>query len=152
MKKYIKNEFAQVEKIFTYKGRECIVIFNCHGYRCGYVSTNYDADYDKLNDFINVHGGLTYNGTLPYDYGQSEHFFVGFDCGHIGDKEDYLRAYRYGLITKRKYLENIAIQHKYDSDGVVRSAQYVVRECKKLVEQLIQINIQKLIERLNSEV
>ena len=139
MKKYIKNEFAQVEKIFTYKGRECIVIFNCHGYRCGYVSVNEDVDYNKLNDFINVHGGLNYSGILPYDYGQSEHFFVGFDCSHICDMEDYMQAYQYGLITQRLCFERLSIQRSFDFGGVIRSTQYVVRECKKLVEQLNQI-------------
>lgn len=32
------SKFVVVEKQFEYKGHDCICIFGCRGYRCGYVS------------------------------------------------------------------------------------------------------------------
>ena len=140
MKKYIKNKFAQVEKIFTYRGHECIIIFTRHGVRNGYVSVKYNIDYEKLNDKgARAHGGLTFSGRLPYDYGQTKKYYIGFDCNHIGDKEDYLQAYKYGLINADECYEKSAIQRKYDDDSVFRSIEYVTRECIRLVDWLSDI-------------
>ena len=137
MKTYIKNKFARVEKIFTYNGHECIVIFTRHGYRCGYVSVKNDIDCEELNDRgVTVHGGLTFNGKLPYNYGQSKNYYIGFDCGHCGDREDYLQAYKYGLLNADECYEKSAIQRKYDDGGVIRSIEYVTRECIRLVDWL----------------
>ena len=137
MKTYIKNKFARVEKIFTYNGHECIVIFTRHGYRCGYVSVKNDIDCEELNDRgVTVHGGLTFNGKLPYNYGQSKNYYIGFDCAHCCDREDYLQAYKYGLINADECYEKSAIQRKYDDGGVIRSIDYVTHECIRLVDWL----------------
>ena len=136
MKTHIKNKFAQVEKIFTYNGHECIVIFTRRGYRCGYVSVKNYIDCEELNDKgACVHGGLTFSGRLQY-YGQSKKYYIGFDCEHCGDREDYLQAYKYGLINADECLERTAIQRKYDTGGVIRSIEYVTRECIRLVDWL----------------
>ena len=34
------DKFGVLEKQFDYKGHDCICIFNCLGYRCGYVSVD----------------------------------------------------------------------------------------------------------------
>lgn len=39
------SKFVVVEKQFEYKGHDCICIFGCRGYRCGYVFVD---DIDKL--------------------------------------------------------------------------------------------------------
>ena len=137
MKKYIKNEFAQVEKIFTYNGHECIVIFTRYGYRCGYVSVKNDIDYEELNDRgVTVHGGLSFNGKLLYNYGQSKNYYIGFDCGHAGDREYYSQAYKYGLLNADEAVERCVIQQRYDDNSVIRSIDYVTHECIRLVDWL----------------
>ena len=126
------KKFAVVEKIFEYKGHECVIIFNCLGSRCGYVSVNEDKDYDEWN--IDCHGGLTFNGELPYDYGHKEKYFIGFDCGHYCDYQNKEQAFKYGLIneTEYYYYKNSHL----DLGGVERDLEYVENECKKIVEQL----------------
>ena len=140
MKTYIKNKITKKKKIFTYNGHECIVIFTRHGYRCGYVSVKNDIDCEELNDRgVTVHGGLTFNGKLPYNYGQSKNYYIGFDCAHCCDREDYLQAYKYGLINADECYEKSAIQRKYDDGGVIRSIEYVTRECIRLVDWLCNV-------------
>lgn len=36
------SKLGIVEKQFEYKGHDCICVFNCLGYRCGYVSVDDD--------------------------------------------------------------------------------------------------------------
>lgn len=126
------RKFAVVEKIFEYKGHECVIVFNSLGFRCGYVSVNEYKDYDEWN--IDCHCGLTFSGPLPYDYGQKEKYFIGFDCGHICDYQNKEQAFKYGLISETEYyyLKNSSV----DLGGVERDLEYVENECKKIVEQL----------------
>lgn len=132
------SKFAVVEKVFQYKGHECICIFNHLGYRCGYVSVYDDIDaenYMKL-DYDDCHGGLTFGGELPYNYGQTWKKYIGFDCGHSCDGCDFEQAYKYGLITEEE-------RDRWDNDffylktNPVRSLDYVEYNCKKLVNQIV---------------
>ena len=50
------SKFAEVESHFEYKGHDCICIFNCRGYRCGYVSVDHNKDYNEYD--IERHCGL----------------------------------------------------------------------------------------------
>ena len=61
-----KTKFAIVEKKFEYKNHECICVFNCLGFRCGYVSVEENKEFTNYD--IDCHCGLTYNGELPIDY------------------------------------------------------------------------------------
>lgn len=123
------SKFGVVEKQFEYKGHDCICVFGCLGYRCGYVSVD---DDDKEYD-IECHGGLSFSGTLPYDYGQKETYYIGFDCGHICDGNDYDLALKYGLINEKQYNNFIEMPTFLQP---VRSVEYVEDECKKIVDQL----------------
>lgn len=126
------RKFAVVEKIFEYKGHECVIVFNCLGFRCGYVSVKEDKDYDEWD--IDCHCGLNFNGELPYDYGQKEKYFIGFDCGHICDYQNKEQAFKYGLISETEYY--YFKNSRLDLGGVERDLEYVENECKKIVEQL----------------
>ena len=103
------NKFAVVEKQFEYRGHDCICVFTRNGFRNGYVSVNDDRDYDEYD--IDCHGGLTWSGELPYDYGQKKTYYIGFDCGHWGD---------YTIFW----------------DGIAWPLEYVEEQCKKIVDQL----------------
>lgn len=77
---------------------------------CGYAVIPedhpfYGEDYDEVEGYIDVHGGLTFSGELDGIDG----FLLGFDCNHYGDSP---------------YVE--------DED-------YTLSECKRLVDQLIEI-------------
>lgn len=78
---------------------------------CGYAVIPedhpfYGADYDDVEDGIDVHGGLTFSGELDGIYG----FLLGFDCNHYCDSPE------------------------------VQDEEYTLSECKRLVDQLIEID------------
>lgn len=127
------KKFAVVEKQFQYKGHDCICIFCRNGYRCGYVSTAFRRYYSRFD--INCHCGLNFAGVLPEAYAPKKPFYIGFDCGHICDGRDIRLAYEYGLIDEvtKEMLEK---DFHYLSDYPVRDVDYVVEQCKKIVDQL----------------
>ena len=131
------KRFAVVEKIFEHKGHECVCVFNMLGFRCGYVSVKEDKDYVTYD--IDCHGGLTFNGELPYEYGQKEKYFIGFDCGHFCDYQNKEQAFKYGLISETEYYyyKNCLL----DFSGAERTLEYVEEQCKKIVDQLEQQGI-----------
>lgn len=125
-------KFAVVEKKFDYKGHECICIFNRLGFRCGYVSVKEDKDFDSYD--IDCHCGLTYNGELPQEYAPKHKYYIGFDCGHICDKQDIDQAYAYGLITLQEHLLQKSFLPNFGDK--IRSLEYVENQCKKIADQL----------------
>jgi len=130
------EQYAVVEKRFEYKGHECICIFNRYGFRCGYVSINKQVDFDDYENFeIVCHGGLSFSGKLPKAYKPQREYYLGFDCGHLGDGVDYGIAYQYGLLNTKEYLSIIYINEMLFNGGA-RSLDYVVKNCKKIVDQL----------------
>lgn len=129
----MKNKWAVVEKHFQYKGHDCICIFNRNGFRCGYVSTTLNHDHHEID--IECHWGLTFSGVLPEEYAPKEPFYVGFDCGHCEDGLDTKLAYEYGLIDNITK-ERLDKAFFYLNDCPVRDVEYVENECKKIVDQL----------------
>ena len=127
------DKLAVVEKQFEYKGHDCICIFGCRGYRCGYVSVADDKDYA-----IECHCGLSFGASrLPEYYNPKKDYYIGFDCGHICDGNDYDTALKYGLIDEKQYNNFIEMQiHLSTFLQPVRSVEYVEEQCKKIVDQL----------------
>ena len=125
-----------IEKQFEYKGHDCICVFNCLGYRCGYVSV--DDDNNRYEYDIDCHCGLSFGpSTLPKDYNPKKTCYIGFDCGHICDGNDYDTALKYGLINEKQYNNFIEMQiHLPTFLEPVRSLEYVEEQCKKIVDQL----------------
>ena len=137
------RQFAVVEKIFQYKGHECICIFTRLGCRCGYVSVDddlssgrYHERYDHTKLDYACHGGLSFGGRLPFDYGQTKSKYIGFDCGHYFDGADFEQAYEYGLITEEEWYRRND-DFYYLIEYPVCSLDYVEQNCKKLVDQII---------------
>lgn len=125
-----------VEKQFEYRGHDCICVFNCLGYRCGYVSVDNYTDcyvYD-----IDCHCGLSFGASrLPEYYNPKETYYIGFDCGHICDGRDWDMALKYGLIAEQRYNELMKMEILSPTLlQPVRSLEYVEEQCKKIVDQL----------------
>lgn len=137
----MKNE------IFEYKGYKCAVIFVNDSHYCGYVGVpkdhpaygleyyTFDISLDEItedtykqkpvmldiND-ISVHGGLTFAdnhvGRKDIIIDESENLWVfGFDAAHSGDKTAYTNF----------------------TGDVFRTLDYMTLECKKLADQLYEI-------------
>lgn len=131
------SKFGVVEKQFEYKGHDCICVFNCLGYRCGYVLVD---DYKDCYEYdIECHCGLSFGASrLPECYNpKKETYYIGFDCGHICDGNDYDTALKYNLINEKQYNNFIEMQiHLPTFLEPVRSLEYVEEQCKKIVDQL----------------
>lgn len=122
------KKFGVVEKQFEYKGHDCICVFTHLGFRNGYVSVKENKDFSTYD--IDCHCGLTYNGKLPEYYNPKTQYYIGFDCGHVWDGIDKIQAYNYGLVDEKM------LEYMYDNLEPVRDLEYVVEQCKHIVEQL----------------
>jgi hypothetical protein len=85
-------------------------------HRCGYVEVPKDhglfkIEYQEIELYIGVHGGLTFSGSLPFHSDDSRHWF-GYDCAHSGDKS-YINP-----------------------NGIERTLDYCIEECETLAKQL----------------
>ena len=130
------SKFAEVESHFEYKGHDCICIFTAAGYRCGYVSVDNNKDFEEYE--IDCHCGLSFGAErLTKDFNPKKDYYIGFDCGHICDGNDYATALKYGLLTEQRYNELIETQIYLPTFlQPVRSLEYVENECRKIVDQL----------------
>ena len=130
------SKFGVVEKQFEYKGHDCICTFNCLGYRCGYVSVDGNKDFNEYD--IDCHCGLSFGvERLSKECNPKKDYYIGFDCGHICDGNDYDTALKYGLIDEKRFNEFLEIQiHIPTFLQPVRSLEYVENECRKIVDQL----------------
>ena len=106
------------------------VTCNRMGYRCGYVRVPpghpwHGKDYDSLDPYPEVHGGLTF-AEADTDCGKGgadNAWWVGFDCAHYGDAPDpelpgSEQMLKYGL--------------EY---GTIKTTEYVSEECRNLARQ-----------------
>lgn len=134
------SKFCVVEKQFEYKGHDCICVFNCLGYRCGYVSVD---DYKNRSEYdIDCHCGLSFGASrLPEYCNSKKDYYIGFDCGHICDGHDYDTALKYGIINEKQYYNLIEMEMRLSTFlQPVRSLEYVEEQCKKIVDQLEEEN------------
>mgnify|MGYP003294415751 CR=1 FL=1 len=129
------------ETRFEYKGFPCVVLFQWLGHRCGYIGIPknhkfYNVDYMELD--ISCHGGLTYSESYLYGQEDGDIWWIGFDCGHYVDKQDYESVKKY-YSDNEEVMKNIAwVQENSlsQSFGQVRNLDYVINECKSIVDQL----------------
>ena len=75
--------------MMEYKGMRGYLRKSVAGIWCGYVELPKDHPIliDKQYKDLDVHGGITWDkDKLPWQMDHSADFFyVGFDCGHLGD-------------------------------------------------------------------
>jgi len=120
----------------------CLIVFQAHGHRCGYVGVNKnelivnDEELEKLE----VHGGVTFlrDGSREYKHEKGNYRYIGFDCGHSYDKVDVKCSKKYFFdndFVKRVILDMIKID-EYNPLCTVKTQEFVEDEIKKLVTQL----------------
>jgi hypothetical protein len=79
----------------TKSGLPALILQMPMGFHCGYVGVPsdhpaYGKEYDDaMLGSIDVHGGLTYAGTVPQKP-QSPFWAFGYDCAHSGDAHSAL--------------------------------------------------------------
>jgi len=111
-------------------GFEWEVTANRIGYRCGYVRIPaghpwHGKDYDYVDPYPEVHGGLTFAqpDTDCGKGGEDNAWWLGFDCAHAGDAPDpELPGYHPAM-------------HSLLTHGSIKPTSYVAAECRSLAEQ-----------------
>ncbi len=155
----------KIEKDFVYRGYRCVVIFTDMGHRCGYVGVDENSslwkkdyyDYLPINKsklewenfseeseditvgiHFDVHGGITFaDGGKNSEYPvESDFWWFGFDCAHYNDKIDIEKLKEY--FPNSKLNETRINLYSNFSSGEVRTLDYVMDECKNLVDQIIE--------------
>jgi hypothetical protein len=116
-------------------GFEWEVTNNGIGYRCGYVRIPpghpwHGRDYDSVEPYPDVHGGLTFAkaDTECGKGGEDNAWWLGFDCAHAGDATDPSLPDRDGRPLPAVMLHHFA-------GDVIRTTDYVEAECRSLIEQ-----------------
>ena len=71
---------------WIHNGYDCYLRHGVFNAPCGYVAIPedhplYEVMYDDYEDFVNVHGGVTFTDRVPGIDG----WLVGFDMAHAGD-------------------------------------------------------------------
>ena len=122
-----------LEKREQYKGIFYKVVLQRLGHRCGYVEIPKDLNISK-RDFsfdsdLEVHGGITYAKV------ENETKVIGFDCAHYMDGIDVEKAMEH--FTDLSDNELMFLSWGI-GDGKVRSLEYVEKECKNLIDQLLE--------------
>ena len=112
----VKFKELKGEKI----GKRGIVPIFC----AGNLKPDDNVSMDLLFD---VHGGITFSGK---DVAGKKGWWIGFDCAHSGDARDV------GLMDERHKKINEEIHLDFPGD-IVRTTEYVEKNCKNLIEQII---------------
>lgn len=140
MSKQYYNELARGSHL----GFDWYVAHNDLGYRVGYVKLSRGHPWwmmpcDYLNEFVSVHGGLTYAEKGPPrhvpDFGYQ--WWIGFDCGHCWDAPDR-ELIRPELLSQWEFLFLETGINTFDllsSGGTIKDLDYVIAECVGLCEQ-----------------
>ncbi len=119
-----ETNLLEVGEHFTY---HWAIGHNSLGFRTGYVRIPlghpwYGLEYDAIP--AEVHGGLTYAD-------KHDGWWIGFDCGHSGDAPDpKLPGFFIGG----------------GMQGVVRTQDYVIMECRRLCEQAAIAGLEGLVK------
>ena len=97
-----------------------------------------DKSRTRMDVYFDIHGGLTFGGNHhPID---CELWWLGFDCGHYGDKND-LEMLEELWSDDEIIRSRIKIEKAYSmgDDGIIRDLDYVRGECMSLVDQIIEL-------------
>lgn len=116
-----------VEKVFSYRGYQCYVVFLPAGWRCGYVGIPAAKNKEYKYNTLQCHGGITYSeDTCPIPCVQASDFWwIGFDCAHYGDGVD--------LNACEKYYGHS--HFALPMAGHIRTVEFCEKELKNIVDQ-----------------
>jgi hypothetical protein len=133
------NINGPVELMAEYRGHLYVVYLTPMGHRCGYVGVRkgeeaYGQRYLDL-ERIACHGGLTYCADrLPFDDKPDGLWWIGFDCAHYCDEPD-LDAVR--AVWGDEKHDRLAKVYGGVKMGEIRSLDYCVRQCERIIDQLM---------------
>lgn len=115
-------------------GFEWEVTSNGIGYRCGYVRIPaghpwHGKDYNSVEPYPDVHGGLTFAepDTDCGKGGEDNAWWLGFDCAHMGDAPD-------PSLPGGDHRRHVNMPELFSRDTIKDTA-YVMAECVRLAEQ-----------------
>lgn len=85
----------KIEKEFEYLGLPCVCKYFYRGYRTGYVGIGKNhslcgKDMFELDDYIDIHGSVTYSEAGGKNDLSDGYWWIGFDFAHAGDKRTEL--------------------------------------------------------------
>ena len=105
------------------------VTSNGAGYRCGYVRIPaghpwHGKDYDDIEPYPDVHGGLTFAEADTHcgKGGEDNAWWLGFDCGHVGDAPD-------------PELPGYYARGNWSGNDTIKGTGYVTLQCMILADQ-----------------
>ncbi len=108
------------------------------GHFCGYVRIPEEHLYFRKEDIdLDCHGGITFNQI-------HEEHWIGFDCAHSADyipSMQLIRKTMPELIELRKMFpipEDLK-NHPWDNP-IYRNMEYCIKECKRMIEQLVNLD------------
>jgi hypothetical protein len=119
----------------TAAGLRAVIVATPMGHRCGYVGVplghvHYGKFYDDMPHEIEVHGGLTYSSNDNNYPVESDLYWFGYDCAHLGDKKD-------PALMSDRYKEVYSVMlDLLRMDEVVRDLPFCINECENLAIQL----------------
>lgn len=120
-----------------YKGFEWLVTFTGSGHRCGYVAI--DPDNDSSYPELDCHGDVTFYGKheaiLSHFNINCPDVWIGFDCAHGEDAKDEKSVILY---FGKDHAETIKdFFSSWEDYSTVKSFKFVEKQCKKIINQLI---------------
>lgn len=139
----MNDESVILERGGIYHGYYYAILAMNRGYRCGYVRVPPEhpchGKYYGDVEGIEVHGGLTFGANEGHPLWKDCKFpcggtMFGFDCNHAWDAPDPSLMPNY---DKDKHIAETLMLGYERGDAVIRTAVYVERECKNLIEQLV---------------
>lgn len=124
-----------------YKGNEFFISFSSRGIRCGYVAISEEIikkyNINENNIDVRVHGGVTFFENHHPLKNMLSHpctdFWIGFDANHYRDGMDC-------DLLKKIFPKSRLLELKYEflsSEDEIRDLNYMIEECKRLIDQLI---------------
>lgn len=120
---------------FSYKDYKCFGKRNAMGFWCGYVIL--PAGHSLIRDHyenipLEVHGGLTYG-----KHHEDKSMTIGFDCAHLGDKKPSYNNQLVKEIILDPILCSIILEER---EGTYKTIEFVQRECRKMVDQIVEFD------------
>lgn len=137
MKPWHQFQIDHPDRFFedTYRDYKYVVYQHQFGHLNGYVLLKEDDDREKASN-LECHGGITFEDDLSQIIPVESGHWVGFDCNHWNDRapflEDRLREVdRLGLVKP--------FMPYTDEPRFWRTENYVVSNCKSMIDQLIEM-------------
>jgi hypothetical protein len=92
----------------------------------------FQEDNPRVGILFDVHGSITYSGGKDGYPVESDLWWFGYDCAHVGDAKDP------SILGEEQKEFEARYPHFYD-DGVIRDLDYCISECESLADQILEV-------------